>query len=196
MSDWKDIFFTSDFHLFHKNVIGFDNRPFLDKNGDPDVNKMHRTIIDNWNDVVGDNDIVFYLGDLVFGRPEWAKEVIFALKGKIHYIMGNHDDYDEIVKYNKFETVYDYVDLYIKGTEEPNLHFVLFHYPIYQWNKAHHGAYQIHGHCHMGIKDHPFCQNKRIWDIGCNGWDYTPISYKKFIELGKNIDFKKTTRHH
>jgi calcineurin-like phosphoesterase family protein len=197
VSDNKNVFFISDFHLFHKNVIGFDNRPFLNKNNEPDVLLMNRTIIDNWNNTVNHNDIVFYLGDLIFGRKEWANQVIFALNGSIHYIMGNHDKYNDIVSYKRFESVNDYVDLNIVNDKEYiNLHFVLMHYPIYSWNRAHHGSFMIHGHCHMKLSDGEFHKNKRIFDVGCNGWDYTPVSYKKIVELGNKIDYKVTTKHH
>lgn len=186
VGDGKDIFFISDFHLYHKNVIKFDDRPFKNKNGDPDVEAMHRAIIDNWNSVVTDNDVVFYLGDLCFGRPEWANGVIYALKGTIHFIMGNHDDYKDIKGYNRFESINDYVDLNILNSElGKNLHFVLMHYPIYSWNRAHHGSYMIHGHCHGNLhhgESAEFYVGRKVIDVGCNLIDYTPISYKEIIQ--------------
>lgn len=181
----NDVFFISDFHLFHKNVIKFDGRPFNKRDGTPDVEQMHRTIIDNWNDTVTDNDIVFYLGDLCFGRKEWANSIIFALRGKIHFIMGNHDDYKDIVSYNRFETVNDYVDLNILNSDiDKNLHFALMHYPIYSWNRAHHGSYMIHGHCHGNLhhgESADFYVGRKVIDVGCNLINYTPISYTEVI---------------
>ena len=182
----NDVFFISDFHLFHKNVIKFDNRPFKDKNGEPDVRAMHRTIIDNWNSVVKDEDVVFYLGDLCFGRPEWANEVIFALRGKIHFVMGNHDEYKEIKKYNRFEGIYDLVDLNILNSPiDKNLHFILMHYPIFSWNRQHHGTYHVHGHCHGNLhhgETKDYYVGRKVIDVGCNIIDYTPISYKDVVK--------------
>ena len=54
---------------------------------------MHETIIKNWNSVVGKDDIVFNLGDLCFAHQDLAKEIVFKLNGKIHYVIGNHDNY-------------------------------------------------------------------------------------------------------
>lgn len=197
VSDGKDIFFISDFHLFHKNVIKFDNRPFLDKTGEPDVQAMHRTIIANWNDVVGKDDVVFYLGDLVFGRPERANEVLWALNGKIHFVMGNHDEYDEIVNFKRFETVNDYVDLNIIGdTKYPNLHFAVMHYPIYSHNRANHGSIHVHAHTHGSLTKGAFYKNRRAIDVGCNMWDYTPVSYKEIVEDLKNINVETTSKRH
>lgn len=196
VSDGKNVFFISDFHLFHKNVVKFDNRPFVDKNGEPDMLGMNKTIIKNWNDTVKQNDIVFYLGDLVFGRKEWANQVIHALNGEIHYIMGNHDMYDDIKSLGRFKTISDYIDLNILGdVQSPNLHFCLMHYPVYSWNRAHHGSYMIHGHCHMSLSEKEFHQDKRIYDVGCNGWNYTPVGYCKIVELGKNINYKNNNHH-
>ena len=196
VSDGKNVFFISDFHLFHKNVVKFDNRPFVDKNGEPDMLAMNKTIIKNWNDTVNENDIVFYLGDLVFGRIEWANQVIHALNGEIHYILGNHDKYEDIKSLGRFKTISDYIELNILGdVQSPNLHFCLMHYPVHSWNRAHHGSYMIHGHCHMSLSDKEFHQDKRIYDVGCNGWDYTPIEYHRIVKLGEKVNYKINTHH-
>jgi len=44
-----NIFFTSDLHFYHYNIIQFCNRPF--KN----LHQMHDTLIENWNSVVPKN---------------------------------------------------------------------------------------------------------------------------------------------
>lgn len=49
------VFFTSDTHFYHGNIIRFCNRPFKD------VGMMNETIISNWNNTVGLDDIVFHL---------------------------------------------------------------------------------------------------------------------------------------
>ena len=186
VSDGKNVFFISDFHLFHKNVIKFDNRPFVTKDNAPELPAMHKAIITNWNSVVGKNDVVFYLGDLCFGRPEWADEVIWGLNGKIHYIMGNHDEYNDITNYKRFETVADLVDLKILNSPlGKETHVVLCHYPIYSWNKAHHGSYHVHGHCHGNLhhgEGSDYYVGRKVIDVGCNLIDYTPIAYTKAIE--------------
>lgn len=49
-------YFISDLHLGHKNVLKFDNRPFIN------IEEHDKTIIDNWNSKVNDNDDVYVLG--------------------------------------------------------------------------------------------------------------------------------------
>ena len=77
-------YFTSDTHFGHANIIKFCNRPF--KN----VEEMNQKLIENWNSVVGPNDLVFHLGDFAFGgQPLW-RYIREQLNGNIILIKGNH----------------------------------------------------------------------------------------------------------
>lgn len=97
----QNIFFTSDFHVGHSNVIKHDGRPFKD------VNEMNQTLIDNWNSVVSDEDIVFYLGDFAYRcHPKTMKWFVSQLKGKIYFIMGNHDKHRDIASLQRFERIF------------------------------------------------------------------------------------------
>jgi calcineurin-like phosphoesterase family protein len=51
-----NIWFTADFHLGHKNIIRYCNRPF------GTVEEMNRTILDRLNNLVKANDILYFLG--------------------------------------------------------------------------------------------------------------------------------------
>lgn len=83
--DGSKVYFTSDTHFYHSNIIGFCKRPF--KN----VEDMNETLIENWNRVVSQDDIVFHLGDFCMGGShEWTK-ILNRLNGKIYLILGNHD---------------------------------------------------------------------------------------------------------
>jgi len=185
-NDKRNVFFTSDFHLFHHNVLIFDNRPFAD------VNEMHIAIEKRWNEVVNSNDIVIYLGDLSFARREDkanVESILSRLNGTIHYVMGNHDKFDEINKMTRFQSIQDYLEVKIKHVDNNNTIETLFccmHYPIYSWNKSHHGSVMVHGHSHMSLSELEFHKTKKIFDVGVNGWDYKPVSYNKLIELSES----------
>ena len=79
--DASKVFFTSDTHFYHGNIIRFCNRPFKD------VEVMNETIISNWNNTVRQDDIVFHLGDFCLGgSAEWTK-ILDRLNGKIYLII-------------------------------------------------------------------------------------------------------------
>jgi hypothetical protein len=71
------------------------------------------------------------------------------------------------------------------------------HYPIYSWNKSHHGSYHVHGHCHGNLhhgEDANYYWNRRVIDAGCMLHDYKPISYTQVIENLSHVVLPKLTR--
>lgn len=191
--DHQNIWFASDFHFCHANVIKYDGRPF------ENVEEMNQTLIDNWNSKVKDNDIVFYLGDLSFDRDGVrTQDIIKQLKGKIHFILGNHDDERVIRKMGRFESVSDYINLSVKDDENPRKRqdIMMMHYAILSWDKAHHGAIHLHGHSHGSLMKDPnyeWFYKKKVLDVGCNMHNYSPISYQEIKEIMK---FKEVSEHH
>ena len=95
------IYLISDTHFNHANIIKYCNIPF--KN----VKEMNKTLIKNWNNIVRDKDIVYFLGDFVLSKNkvERAKEFIELLNGEIIFIKGNHDKFGEkfrVVEHNGY----------------------------------------------------------------------------------------------
>ena len=178
----QNIFFISDLHLFHKNVIKFDNRPFAD------VEEMHVEMIKRWNNVVGENDIVYNLGDLSFGRSDGTKWFVHSLKGKIIHIMGNHDKMKDIISLGRMDGVHEYgTEIWIKDEDNDGLRgcngyqqIIMSHYPIFSWNRSHYGSWHLHGHTHgslMATQQEYY--KRKVMDVGCPRIDYTPISYEQ-----------------
>lgn len=127
------IWFTSDFHLYHKNCITFDNRPFTT------LGEMHDKLIRNWNEVVTNADTVYYLGDVSFGRPDKTRDILYSLNGNIVLIKGNHDQ--RIGQFeDRFSGVHDYLEL-------KKERIVLSHYPSITWNWMYYNSIMLHGHC-------------------------------------------------
>lgn len=85
------IYFTSDTHFYHKNVVDYCNRPYRTADGHPDIKAMNEDLINRWNAVVGPEDTVFHLGDFAFGGPGKCVAIRQALNGHIFLIKGNHD---------------------------------------------------------------------------------------------------------
>jgi len=53
--------FTSDFHLGHRNIIRYCGRPFAS------VEQMDAAILANLNKLVGADDVLYFLGDFCLG---------------------------------------------------------------------------------------------------------------------------------
>jgi len=120
----KNTFLFSDPHFDHANIIRYAHRPF--KN----VEEMNNTILRNYNKIVKDNSLVYFLGDMAFGRNSRPADFWFnQLKGHIIYFRGNHD------KRGYKETV----------IHVGNLYFKLSHFPH---NRGDWVGWMIHGHVH------------------------------------------------
>jgi calcineurin-like phosphoesterase family protein len=161
-----NIFFTSDNHFGHANIIKYCNRPFRSVDG------MNRQMIINWNNTVGPDDIVYHLGDVGFMSDEALVNILGSLNGHKHLILGNHD---KKIKKNQelfqivFESISESAELLLGGKS-----YVMYHYPILGWSGKINGARMLHGHCH-GTCDYPHNAGK-ILDVGVDCHGFRPIS--------------------
>lgn len=183
------IFFVSDTHWWHTNIIKYCNRPF------DTVEEMNEKLISNWNSVVNKEDTVFHLGDFAFCGPTKAKVILEQLNGNIILVKGNHD-YDSILKL--FNKVYD--QLIIKIGEEL---IYLNHFPFLTYAGAYReNVYQLFGHVHSckhsdNIEDEEVKTIlegdigrlqyllPRQYDVGVDNNNFTPITWKQIKEINK-----------
>jgi calcineurin-like phosphoesterase family protein len=186
------IFFTSDTHFFHRNIIEYcPGRKVL---GDT-IEEMNDGLITNWNRLVGKDDIVYHLGDFTLTtRVELIDDILSRLNGRIRLIKGNHDKWlkkiDSLKYCDKFEWVrqYNKENLTVDGV---NYEIVMMHYPLLTWDGSYRGAISVHGHAHGG-NDHLNVGTKRR-DVGVDavGVCYHPIPLCSLVESlkeGKNLD--------
>ena len=183
----QNVFFTSDLHLGHKNVIKYSNRPFAD------VETMNRILLENINKTVGPNDTLFILGDFIFGKP---KQAINALDQIVcqnrHLIIGNHDE--DVLESKEFRdcftSIHDYLEIKVKDSslERGVQKIALFHYPILEWVAGHKGSWMLHGHTHGNLTIPDQLKNKRILDVGVDCQNYKPISYNEIKVKFKNCE--------
>lgn len=172
----QKLFFISDAHFCHRNVIRFDHRPFTS------VEEMNETIIANWNNTVDKDDLVYYLGDFGFAGITKLKSIAHRLNGVIHCIMGNHDSYKDMVKLDRFATIEHYQTIRIadEAADRGAQMICLSHYPIHLWDRAHFGSWNLFGHCHHSLDDDQHIKTYKMLDVGVNGagYNYSPISYE------------------
>lgn len=161
------LFFTSDTHFGHVNIIQYENRPFTS------VDEMDKTIIQRWNSVVRKSDDIWFLGDFCFSKN--PAKYLSQLNGHIHLVCGNHDD--DTRKIKGFASIQDYKYLRFEGHR-----IVLSHYPMLSWRNSHKGSIHLHGHCHGSL---PHFNGKRL-DVGCMTSEYYPLNLEKIISLTEN----------
>jgi calcineurin-like phosphoesterase family protein len=122
------IFFTSDSHFGHANIIKYCNRPFSS------VAEMDREMIEQWNKVVTMYDTVYHLGDFCFS----AHAPYFnQLNGNKFLILGNHDTLNN-ARTAAWKNIYDYFELRTVSPENKKESYVLMPYSMRVWNKSHH----------------------------------------------------------
>ena len=90
----RDIWVISDTHFRHNNILKFrdSNSGDLVRPMFADVDEMDEHMIERWNSVVKQGDIVYHLGDVLVGDKEWLKSNWSRLNGSKRLIVGNHDD--------------------------------------------------------------------------------------------------------
>lgn len=171
-----NIFFTSDPHFNHENIIKYCSRPFTS------VEEMNKTMKDNWNRVIGKDDIVFITGDFLFrgGKGAWV-HMLNTLNGIKYLVQGNHDRHGNIPT-NMFEKVSPMMNILIMGDEEipEGQRISLCHYPMISWYQSHRGAWQLYGHVHGGFSNKSNSKTTpNQLDVGVDVHNFTPITYQE-----------------
>lgn len=134
----------SDLHFGHDNVILFCNRPTTPE-------EQEDWIIGRLNAHIKPGDIVYHIGDFAFGpRGKYVDivRILGKLNGNWNFIIGNHDKENQL-KSACASTRHNVLGIYHEKKLLDKT-FVMFHYPIENWNKKHYGAIHLHGHIHNG----------------------------------------------
>lgn len=169
----QKVWITSDTHYGHHNIVrGITN--WKDEEGNIRSNTvrdfntldhMNDTIVNNINNVVGEDDILIHGGDWSFGGFDKVREFRNRIFCKnIHIIPGNHDHW---IQRNRdgiqelFTSVRDYMSLQLNNDT-----IEILHYPMASWNGLNRGHIHLHGHCHL--KNDVKIFGRRM-DIGMDG---------------------------
>jgi calcineurin-like phosphoesterase family protein len=177
----QKVFFCSDLHFSHKNIIKFCKRPW------ETPEEMNKALIENWNNTVSKDDIVFCLGD--FAYSHW-KQILQQLNGTIYLILGNHDisryPGDNVMKL--FAGVYHQLRITVNGRKLYLNHFPLLCFDgVYRPKKE--MIWQLFGHVHTLKEGNTGKDFERLnyllpmqYDVGIDFNDYKPISFEEVSE--------------
>ena len=189
------IWFTSDNHIHHRNILKHcpERQNICSAKDENDVEAWDKWMIDKWNSTIGKKDIVYILGDFIFGSQESAKKVLDKLHGKKFLILGNHDkgvdkleNYFEQITQQKLVTFkksnFDFLD--------EDFQVFMCHYPMVTWASKHYGVINAHGHCHGRLDDYNEASTDLRVDVGIDG----KLANFNFITLEQLYKyFKKKT---
>jgi calcineurin-like phosphoesterase family protein len=174
------IFLTSDTHFGHDREFLWGPRGFTN------FQEHDETIIKNWNETVGPDDIVYHLGDLMLGDNAYGVECVKRLNGHIKLIRGNHDT---DARWKLYETLPN-VELigWAEVIKYKKYQFYLSHHPTMTSNleKAPHlrmHLINLFGHTHQQKKfyeDMPY-----MFHVGMDSNGNKPVSLDDAIEMMK-----------
>jgi len=150
-------------------------------------------IINNWKSMVGADDTVYHMGDVIFARRWELKDIIHDLPGIKILIRGNHDLYDIGSKKKNINPDPDfYIDAgfiaVVEAIMERNF-ILLSHAPVMLSPDI---KLNIHGHFHDNPQRHwePWYQDIiakgkcRHRLLACEYEDYKPVLLEDFVRRG------------
>ena len=175
-------FITSDLHFGHKNIMKF--CPQTRARFRDDVTYMNNAMVEEWNNKVSSEDLVYILGDVAFMSGSDAGRMMHRLNGRKILIEGNHDRktlLDDTFR-SAFEEVHKYLDITYDGHK-----IAMFHYPIAEWDQMHRGALHFHGHLHGGTSG---LEKYRAFDVGMDSTGEICVTMEYAINRIKDNEIK------
>ena len=170
------IYYISDLHLGHENIIRLCNRPYKT------LDEMQADIITKWNTKIKKDDTVYILGDMFFKQKnnQYVIQTLNKLNGNKILIKGNHDQFLNVIGnvYFYFQKVTDYMKIQDNGRQ-----VILFHYPIEEWDGFFRGSYHLYGHVHNNSKD--LDSISRRYNVGVDVNNFYPMTLDELIERNK-----------
>ena len=174
------VFFTSDLHFGHRNLI-----EGLRKMS---VEESDNLIISNWNKIVHKKDIVYILGDITMENPKIIKQYLSQLKGEIRIVGGNHDT----IKCCK---VFQELNIPVMGVLDYK-GFICTHIPIHP-SQLERARGNIHGHIHLsgdieGLGRYsPEKLEGKYYNVNIEFHDYKPVLLENIKQYFENYEIHK-----
>ena len=166
----RNIFIISDTHFGHENILKFVDSEEKPLRHFSDIYDMNEHMIDRWNKTVKDEDIVYHLGDVYFGK---GHEVLPRLRGRKRLVLGNHDN-------AKSEYLQKHFQKIMMWREFPDFNCVLTHVPIHE-SSLYKRKYNLHGHVHKG-SHRGLIEDERYINCCVEVRDYMPVAIEELVK--------------
>jgi calcineurin-like phosphoesterase family protein len=189
----SEVFFTSDSHFGHGNIIKYCHRPFLsvlDKQelsrigawhdgvwksvnssqwrmSQESIEMMDEAILKEINSMVSENDTLWHLGDFAMGQKHnnYARCRYYRDRIKCQKINIIWGNHDDRSIRDLFNEAYDLKMISLPGLSH---RIVLCHYAMAVWEGSHKGNWQLYGHSHTSAEPwmDRYMSDRRSVDVG------------------------------
>lgn len=179
------IWFTSDTHFGHANVLRFCDRPW------ESIEQMNKALVDNINARVAPSDSLYHLGDFSFKMPvEATRELRSKIRCRdVHWVPGNHDkDWSQPTVAGTFVVEPPIATLKLESGRK----VVMCHYPIMDWSGLGHGSIHLHGHIHATKEYNEWNRSLRLlrYDVGVDANEYAPVSIDEILRFFEGVEHR------
>jgi calcineurin-like phosphoesterase family protein len=145
------------------------------------MDEMNTVLVERWNNVVTDADIVYHLGDFTPGALSQFTKWVSRLNGNLRILPGNMDRLwlKHFVTSEKVQVIAPLVSLEFSelGTVEQPQVIVLCHYSMQVWDRSNHGSWHLFGHTHGKLRGIGMS-----FDVGVDCTDFVPLSLGEVAE--------------
>ena len=180
-----DIWFSSDLHFMHSNILKYDQRPF------ETIEEHDEALITYFNELVKPKDILFLLGDVCMGPIKDSLGKAKQLNGYRYLISGNHDRVSKVNKTShraKFREQYEDVFHILPDNMEMSVNgkktnFSHYPYELDHTKEARYLEYRmtddgtpiVHGHTHSKETISHSQRGTLQVHIGVTSHNYRPV---------------------
>lgn len=196
------VWWWSDPHFDHKNIIGFCDRPY------DTVPEMNAALVANVNMLVGVNDTLMVGGDVAFDNREKSLTWVDQIRCQNRVLFpGNHDHVwtggkktweSWLPLYEQYFEVRieEYPGSGYRHTMEDGTEVLVSHFPYtgeshdvsdrYSAHRPHDdGLTLLHGHVHDAWKIRRSPKGTLMVNVGVDAWDMQPVSENTLAALIK-----------
>lgn len=183
-----EIFLTSDLHLMHNKDFLFRPRGFTS------TEEMCEAIVERWNSIVHEGDVVYNLGDIALSDTGAAISYLQRLNGQQIWLRGNHDTVNKIEyildSCPNIQLLGDLDTSYATVIKSGKWSFYLSHYPTLTvnnepWRKV----ANLCGHTHT--QDVWFDWDKSCYHVEMDAHDCYPVNIEEIkADIREKYDLK------
>lgn len=205
----RKVFFTSDSHFGHGNIIKYSHRPFLcprDKAelerigawhdgiwkgekashwrmSQESIEMMDDALLKEVNDLVGANDTLYHLGDFAMpGKSDYKRKCRqYRDRIKCNNMILIWGNHDDYCIRDLFSATYDLEMISVDGFAN---RIVLCHYAMAVWDGSHRQNLHLYGHSHSEAE--PWLNRtmvgRRSMDVGVDNAAKVLGAYRPFTE--------------